>query len=188
MKITLTRAQMLEQARIATRMADLRADCAIEFTDGIDIDVLLAQKLRGRYLELLDRGARELVAADNIAATVSVSADAPGGGVRLTPPAMCRRVFAVKMRGWERAAEVLPASLFRKILSRQLNPYTAATAANPVAVLDGDSLAGSSPSVVVWPAIEGDNKTDYFNAATDSGEDFYTFDEAALPYMLDKLL
>lgn len=179
---------MLEQARIATHLADLRADCAIEFTDGIDIDVLLEQKLRSRYLALLDSGDRSLVAPDNIAAMVAVSTDAPGGGLRLTAPAMCRRVFAVRMRGWERAAEVLPCASFRRVLGRQLNPYTAASTANPVAVLDGDGVAGSAPAVVVWPAAEGENKIEFFNAVTDSGEDFYVLDEAALPYMLDKLI
>ena len=181
MKITLTKAEMLRRRRIAGGLEPHRADCAIEQTDGIDIDAVLELQLRQWYLDLLDKGSVSEVAPSNIAASVEISAVSgnPGGTV-LTPPEMCRRVFAVKLKGWLRAVEVEPASEAERIIQLQSNPYTAATAAHPVAVATGGASGGRASEILAWPAA---TQALTVTAAIDPGEDYYTFDESALASM-----
>lgn len=186
MKITLTKTEMLKRRRIAGGLEPLLADCAIERTDGIDVDAILADELRKRYLDLLDRGDRSLVAADNIAATASCVSDGDelAGGARVSLPALCRRVFDIQLRGWSRAVEVRPADEAEAIISRQQNPYTAASAAHPVAVFAGGAVAGSVPDILAWPAGGTHPQAVAVTAAIDPGEDYYTMDEAALALLL----
>ncbi len=181
MKITLSKEKMLERCRKAGGLEPLRTDCTIELTDGIDLDAYLEPRLRKWYLDLLDTGPRELVAADNISATVSVSTNEYGdtGGAVLTMPALCRRVFDVKMRGWAAAAEVLPPSEYARVASLQLNPFTAATAAFPVAVSLPGSVAGKAADIAVWPC-GSPARAESVIAALDPGGDYYTMDERAL--------
>ncbi len=187
MKITLSKAEMLKRRRIAGGLEPLRADCTVERTDGIDIDTVLETELRRRYLDLLDHGDRSLVAADNIAATVScVRNEDPGtGGAHIAAPAMCRRIFDVRLSGWLRAVEVRPPDEADTIISRQQNPYTAATAAHPVAVFTRGAVAGSAPDILAWPAVGIHPQALTVTAAIDPGEDYYTIDEAALAILLD---
>ncbi len=188
MKITLSKAQMLKRCRTAGGLEPLRADCSIELTEGIDADAMLELRLRKWYLDLLDTGPRELVAADNISAMVSVSAVSEGeaGGALLNMPAMCRRVFDVKLRGWCKAVEVLPASEYDRVLSCQLNPFTAATVERPVAIALPGNTSGAAPQVMAWPAGAAPQAVTV-TAAIDPGEDYYTLDERALPVNLSEL-
>ena len=186
MKITLTKTEMLKRRRIAGGLEPLLADCTIERTDGIDVDAILADELRKRYLDLLDRGDRSLVAADNIAATASCVSDGDelAGGARVSLPTLCRRVFELQLHGWSRAVEVRPADEAEAIISRQQNPYTAASAAHPVAVFAGGAVAGSVPDILAWPAGGPHPQAVAVTAAIDPGEDYYTMDEAALALLL----
>ena len=53
---------MLERRRISGGLEPLRSDCSIEYTDGIDIDRLLEQQLRARYVWMLDHADPSMLA------------------------------------------------------------------------------------------------------------------------------
>lgn len=181
MKVTLSKAQMLERCRLVGGLEPLRSDASVEYTDGIDIDAILESHLRSRYLEMLDSGRAESVAADDISATVRVSeTEVSGGGVMLTFPSMCRRVLSVSLRGWERHAAVLPETSCGEVMQRQLNRFTRATARHPVAVRAGNSTGGSAGGVLCWPSPGGRVSVSGAIAVTDPGPDYYTLDEVAV--------
>ena len=178
---------MLEHCRKAGGLEPLRTDCSVEVSAGIDLNGHLELMLRKWYLDLLDTGDRELVAADNIAASVTAALnEGDTGGAVLTMPALCRRVFDVKMRGWATGTTVLPASEYGRVASLQLNPFTAATAAFPVAVSLPGATAGRAADVAVWPATASP-RAEAVVAALDPGADYYTLDERALGE-LEKLM
>lgn len=189
MKLTLTREEMLERCRLAGGLEPLRTDCTIEYTEGISPDSILEQRLRSRYLQLLDAGTREMVAADNIAATVSTAQGAlPAAGVVLTMPAMCRRVFDVQLRGWSHPVAVRPYEALAEVMNLQQNPYTRATATSPVAVFASGALAGASPAVLAWPAGASADASPQVAVATaviDPGPDYFTLDEAAIDSLIN---
>lgn len=185
MKITLSKSRILELRRLAAGLGNARSDCSIEYTDGLDVDALLLQRLRYRYLELLDTADRRLLAPDNIASSV-LAAATTDGGVRLNLPATCRRVFEVRLPGWNRAAQVVPAGpVATALLRRQANPYARAKPAHPVALCAGEGIAGTAPDILCYPAPEGIPAPVTVVAVTDPGEDTYILDEAALPILLE---
>lgn len=185
MKITLSKSRILELRRIAAGLGNARSDCSIEYTDGLDIDALLLQRLRHRYLELLDTADPRLLAPDNIASSVLAAATADGG-VRLNLPDTCRRVFEVRLPGWNRAARVVPAGpAATALLHRQANPYARAKPSDPVALCAGEGIAGTAPDILCYPAPEGIPAPVTVVAVTDPGEESYILDEAALPVLLE---
>lgn len=179
MIVTLTREEMLRRRRIAAGLEPFRTDCTVERTDGIDIDAILAQDMRQAYLRLLDTAPAHLVAVNAVAATTE-SLPSTGKGTLIKLPQTCRRVFTVRLSGWEVAAHVAPASEALRIIAQQLNPYTRATAAAPVACLAPGCEAGTENAVLAWPA----GTRAQISAAVDPGEDLYTLDESALPTLL----
>lgn len=183
MKVTLSKEEMLRRRRLLGGLEPLRHDCTIEQSDGIDVDALLEAQLRAWYLNLLDTAPAELLAPDNISATVTAVA-ADGGGVKLTMPAMCRRVFDVQLKGWQRAVKVLPASECERVAALQQNPYTAATAMRPVAVLMPGATGGKAAAVLAFPTPGGASpQVALATAVLDQGESIYSFDESALATM-----
>ncbi|MDE6854449.1 MAG: hypothetical protein K2J38_05280 [Muribaculaceae bacterium] len=179
MKLTWTRAELLEYRRRIGGLEPLRTDCSVVSTDGIDVDAILSAQLRRWYLDLLDNGPRELIAPENISATTMVSRpDPPLGDASLVRvPDICRRVFDIRLKGWSRAVEPLPASEIEQVVRRQLNPFTAATASRPVAVLLPPGSGQRVREILAWPS--GPQVTTLY-AAVDTGDDSYCFDEAAL--------
>lgn len=173
MKLSLTKAQMLERRRIADGLEPLRTDCAIEFTDGIDIDRMLEHDLRARYVDMLANADPRYLAVECIE-PVGL-ADMKPDGVRLTLPPTCRRVFDIELDTWYRPVAVQPLSMYNAIVSWQYNEYRAATPLNPVAVLspDGDILA--------WP----EGKLVALHGISDPGEDTYVLDESGLSLLLN---
>lgn len=170
MKLSLTREEMLVRRRLAGGFEPLRTDCTVEDTAGTDIDSLLEQELRGRYLELLDSAPEEYLAPSDVAAETAVAPYADGGSL-LAPPPGCRRVLRVRMAGWEKAAEVLPMAQAAGVEARQRNPYTAASAAMPAA------LGLPDGRVAVWP---GAASAETVCAVCDAGSEVYNIDERAL--------
>lgn len=170
MKLILTREEMLARRRLAGGFEPLRTDCTVEDTAGTDIDAMLEQQLRGRYLELLDTADPALLAPEDVAAGTTLTAYADGGSL-LTPPAACRRVTAVWLEGWEREAEVLPSAEMGRVARLQRNPFTASAAHAPVAVALPDGR------IAAWP---GAGKCRRVMAVCDAGPDIYKIDERAI--------
>ena len=83
MKIILSKDEMLERFRLAGGLEHLRSDCAVEVTDGVDLDGMLAEQLRRRYAELLSSGRPELLVSEDVAGALSeVNALREGLGAR----------------------------------------------------------------------------------------------------------
>lgn len=179
MKVTYSRAELLGYRRRIGGLEPLRSDCTVVSTDGIDVDTILEAQLRRWYLDLLDRGPRELIAPDNIPATTTVSRPDPplGDASVVRVPDICRRVFDIRLKGWSRAVEPLPASEIEAVVRRQLNPFTAATPARPVAVLLPPGSGQRVREILVWPS---GTQVTVLHAAVDTGKDSYCFDESAL--------
>lgn len=175
MKVTYTRSEMLALRRTMTGHEPLRNDCTIEVTEGIDTDELFLHQLRAWYLNLLDHGPREWIAPENIASAATASPLSPSGS-RIVLPDYCRRVFEVRLQGWITSVHVEAADKLPKIMNRQQNPFSAATVFHPVAVqIPGPD--GHCGEILAWPAGNG---VTVLTAATDRGEDVYSFDESAL--------
>lgn len=185
MKITKTRAQMLDYVRTALLLNPERSDGAIEYTDGLDIDSAIINATRARYLNLLDNGSREQLAPEDVSDDVSVGATLPGGGVRLILPPSTRRVFDVALDGWLYPVEIQPADRLRCIVAEQFNPFTRATVEQPVAVIDTASTAGRLTSILCWPAA---TQINMLTAVVDPGENKYILDESALNSLIPRKL
>lgn len=173
MVISLNRAQMLERRRIAAGLEPLRSDCAIGFSDGIDIDSELAQDMRRRYLELLDNGDERYLLAEPVECKVYQGECCGASMVAIDD--MCRRVHDVQLDSWNRAVRVLGPEAYDDVLMRQLNCYLAATADRPVAVMT------ASGDIASWPAGRDAKVRGYL----DHGDDVYLMDEAALAVLCD---
>lgn len=173
MKLSLTKAQMLERRRLSGGLEPLRTDCTIEYTDGIDIDRLLEQELRARYVLMLDHADPSMLAVEAVNGIKESSA--PAGGSKLRLPASCRRAIDVELEGWGRAATVMPGDSFDRILSWQDNDFRAATALHPVAV------AGPDGDIYAWPA----GQLKRLRGISDPGDEHYILDESGLSYLLD---
>ena len=186
MTVKLTKEEMLRRRRIADGLEPLRTDCTIARTDGIDIDAYLATELRRRYLHLLDHAPRELLATETLSGDTDsrkVALDETEGA-QIDVPGRARRVFGIRMRGWQRAAEVLPAERLDEVVARQRNPYTAATAWRPVAVFTSGDSTGCTGPILAWPLTGLYPEVEELVAVCDPGEEFYILDEAGVEELI----
>jgi len=173
MKLSLTKAQILERRRLCGGLEPLRSDCSIEYTDGIDVDKMLEQELRARYVWMLDHADISMLAVE--AVTGVKESPTSDGGIRLRLPASCRRPVDIEIEGWAHPAKVLPCGMFAKILSWQDNVFRAATALRPVAV------SGADGDIYAWPG----GQLLRLRGICDPGPDNYVLDESGLKYLLD---
>ncbi len=178
MRIELTKEQILKRRRISGGLEPLRADYTIELTDGIEVNTILLTELRNWYLDLLANGDRTLLATENLASTITLVA--MDGGLRIELPDNCRRMFDIRLNGWSHAAEIRPSNEFERIKAMQQNPFTAATATNPVAVFLPGNMGGKASDIAVWPGSSGISLA---IGVVDPGENLYIMDEMALKTM-----
>lgn len=183
MRITLTKEEMRSRLRCLAGLDPERSDCSVEYTDGVSLDDFLDIKLRSWYLALLSDGDVSLLAPADAASAARCTAG-PAGGVSVDLPAMCRRVCDIRLAGWHRAATVLPASECAATVRRQSNPFLAATADSPVAVVAPGGSGGAMGTVFAWPYAD---KAELLTVVLDTGPDTFSFDETALG-QLDKLV
>lgn len=168
--------EMLRRRRLAAGLEPSFTELAIERTDGLDVNGMLAEELRQWYAGLLAGGDRSFLAVDSIApAAAVVLTDPPAGGIRIALPENCRRVFDIRLRHWNRPATVEKAEELDRAYRRQLNSYTAATPDNPVAVSDGNHI-------YAWPAAAGTTIAS-LSGVNDPGEGVFEFDDTALSLM-----
>lgn len=179
MRVSLTKAEMLERRRLASGLEPLRADCTVELTAGIDVDRVLEAQLRRRYLDLLDTGERRKISPENVAELTELRVPETdlSGGVLLRAPESCRRMLELRLEGWTRSADVLPATEAARMISRQLNPFTAATAEHPAAVVISGAGDGCAPEIMAWP---GALKVSLLTATVDYGPERYVLDECGI--------
>ena len=179
MRVSLTKAEMLERRRMASGLEPLRDDCTVELTAGIDVDRVLEGQLRWRYLDLLDNGERRKISAEDVSDMTALSTvtDSSVGGVLLTPPDNCRRALDVRLEGWVRPVEILPVQEAGRVMSRQLNPFTAATADCPAAVVIAERRGTRPPEIMAWPAALN---VSLLTATVDYGPERYVLDECGI--------
>lgn len=173
MKITKSSAELREYVRTLAGLTPMRADCVIEYTDGIDVDAMIDSRLRQWYIKLLAEGPRELLAEQDLAAGASVSVGgAPASGCTVRLPGSCVRVFELKLSSWQHPVVILGAEALGKVVECQRNPFTRATPESPVAV-----MAPGGRSVFAWPS---DTTVGALSGVSDTDDGTYSMDEAAL--------
>lgn len=185
MKVTISHSDLLARARLILGFDHTRADGLSVQGTGTNVDTLLGRALRAWYLDLLDRGERRHLWPVSVR-DLLVSADSePAASTTVAHGSDCRRLLSVRLPGWKQAAEPLPATALAETVQHQLNPYTAATPAMPVAV-----LLPSGRGAVCWPAASTSGPG--IISATgvlDSDPETYVFEESAfetLPSFLKK--
>lgn len=183
MKVQYTKKEMVALARLTLGFGHSRDDVELVQTDGPDVDSLLAGLTRRWYLWLMDTAPLQMLCVAPVAGAMIAYGNYEGGGTEVTLPAACRRCVSVVFPGWGAEAVPLPPERLDEVTARQLNPYTAATDARPVAVMRGDGR-----SVHCWPTLPaGRPATIAVRGVADTGEDIYEFDESAMatlaPYL-----
>lgn len=176
-----TKEEMVRWKRKALGLDAADAGCTVERVDGVDLDEVLALKLRQQYLRLLDEGDYRLLEPVDVAGMDGLKSDGIHEGmVTLSLPAGVRRVLSVKLREWSVAAKPLRGHEAAEALRAQGNPYTRATVSRPVALFGGDGRLMAGP---VPPVFGDDTGVESLLCAYDFGPGLYVLDEAALGEM-----
>lgn len=147
MKLTLTRAQLLEQWRLRAFPEPLNADGAVTAIDGIDMDAWFEAAAMDWYGNLLATAPVELLNPRDYAAEIVPYRS--GGNLCMRLPESTLRVVSLRLSGWNADAIVCtdptaPAAL------RQLSPLTRTGPDAPVAV-----WAPGSQTVMLYPDSAG---------------------------------
>lgn len=173
MKITKSAAELREYVRTLAGLTPMRADCVIEYTDGIDVDAMIDFRLRQWYIKLLAEGPRELLAVHDMAAGATVTdAGAPASGSVVRLPPTCVRAFELMLASWQHPVPILGAEALGKMAGCQRNPFTRATPHAPVAVMAPDGM-----SVFAWPP---GSTVAALSGVSDTADGTFSMDEAAL--------
>ncbi len=108
-----------------------------------NLDSLLELEIGCWYSSLLATMPPHQLPLEEFAAK-AVLTRSPAGSISLTVPPQCLRPVSVRLTRWSAPAEVVPQS--PELTLRQHNPFTAATAASPVAMELPDG------SIALYPA------------------------------------
>ena len=174
MKLNLNKAEMLAQWMLRRHLEPVRADCRVERSDSVDLERVCAAEMRAWYLELLATAPAALLSPRDVAGEAEAEASADGYSVEVWLPENVVRPLSVRLAGWHRGAVVrLPGGADER---RCASRFGAGGIAEPVAFLepDGRLRLFSRPSLRRAPVVE------YLEAAVDTGEELYSFDERAL--------
>ncbi len=176
MKTILTMAQAVERARLLLGFDHTREDGDSNQVNGTNVNVLLERLVRQWYLNILDHGEARYVIPAPVEGMLLQADRSPAGAVVLKLPSSCRRAVSVRLPGWARSAEVLPGSELDETVNRQLNPFTAAEADSPVAVM----LSEQGKTVACWPPYVSDTGSPSASGIIDTGKETITLDDSAL--------
>lgn len=145
MKLTLTRAQLLQQWRLRAFPEPMNEGSAVSTIDGIDIDAYFDAAMSDWYRTLLRSAPPELLYPQDYASRL-VPVATSGGAVQLTLPDSAVRPVALRLRGWNADACIVT-DPGMSVAVRQLCPLTRAGVDAPVAV-----WCPGSPAVMLYPA------------------------------------
>lgn len=159
---------MLRLWRQSAGLEHLNSECSVERFDGIDLDAIIAARMRLWYLALLDEGSPNLIGKPVDATALLSITDG-----RVMADTSVRRISSLRLSSWERPAEVVDGAAIAGRLGLQDNPYSAAGAVSPIAWRD------SGGTVRVAPCGSDDYITEAY-AWLDPGDDQYILDERAL--------
>lgn len=143
------------------------ADCSVEQFDGLNVNDLIARRMRQWYLHLLDTAPAALLPTADIAARCTRTAR-PDNVANLLLPADCRRLVQVRCASWPTPVQPTADTAALRLLG---HPFAAPTARRPMAITSHNALtlAPCAPA----DAIE-------LIAVIDLGPDTYTLDESLL--------
>lgn len=162
-----SKAQMLAIWRGALGLDTAYAECSIEQFDGLNVNDLIAQRMRQWYLNLLDTAAPALLPTADIAARCTRVAR-PNNAAAITLPDDCRRVVHVRAASWPVAIAPTADTARAALLG---HPFAAPTARRPLAI-------ATLRSILIAPCAPADAIE--VLAVVDPGEQFYTLDESLL--------
>lgn len=143
------------------------AECSIEQFDGLNVNDLIAQRMRQWYLNLLDTADPALLPTANIAARCTRVAR-PSNATTITLPDDCRRVVHVRAASWPVAIAPTSDTAGAALLG---HPFAAPTARRPLAI-------ATLRSILIAPCAPADAIE--VLAVVDPGEQLYTLDESLL--------
>lgn len=149
---TLTSAEMLRLWKETAMYETPRLDCAVERTDGIDLDQMLSRRIDAWYARQLLEAPADILPLSEIAPRLT-PVRLPCGAAEVGLPEETVRIVSVMMEGWGRPALVTadPAS---PLAVRQLNPFGRSGCAAPVAVVHPDSrMMLYSPPPAITPRL-----------------------------------
>ncbi len=171
MTLTLTTQQLLRAWRVYSGLEPVNNGCSIERFDSIDIDSVLAARLRQWYLALLDCGDSRFLGPPS-----DVSDNVHLDGSSLTLDDTVRRLTVVRLSNWLRDAEVVRPVDVAPVIALCDNPYSAPGPASPLA------WQRSCREIVLAPVIRGADGPAVIKALgyLDPGEDKFILDQSAI--------
>ena len=138
--ITLSADEMLQLCRKLLHLDPLpSADVTITPTFSLDVDDLLAQRLRAWYLSLLTTLPLEQLPLVDIAQRLTLAIpQSPLSPATVTIPPDVLRIHSIRLASWQRPAAVVPDT--HPVVATLDSPYAPARSAAPVAVERTPSL------------------------------------------------
>lgn len=165
--MTYSHSEMLAIWRGALGLDTAYAECSIEQFDGLNVNDLIAQRMRQWYLNLLDTADSALLPTADIAARCTRVAR-PSNATAITLPDDCRRVVHVRAASWPVAIAPTADTARAALLG---HPFAAPTARRPLAI-------ATLRSILIAPCAPADAIE--VLAVVDPGEQLYTLDESLL--------
>ncbi len=149
---TLKAAEMLSLWKLLGGYEPLNDGCAIDCTDGLDLDAMLLRRIEGWYANQLLTAPADALPVYDIADDVCPERG-PDGSVTVQLLEGTVRLISVKMAGWQRPAIILSDRQAPEALA-QRNPFSRATASSPVAIHDSLCSLSLYPAPPGEPVIE----------------------------------
>ena len=164
---TYTHSQMLAIWRSALGLDTPYADCSVEQFVGINVNDLIAQRMRQWYLNLLDTADPALLPTADIAARCTRVAR-QNNATAITVPDDCRRVLHIRAASW---LTPIPPEADTARAALLGHPFASPSARRPIAI-------ASLRSIIVAPCAPADALE--VVAVVDPGEQYYTLDDSLL--------
>lgn len=168
--ISLSKQQMLEIWRKRLGLQPRMADCSVAAFEGIDLDDLIAARMREWYLGLLDNAPAHLIPTADIASDVAIRLDDSPLWLTVSLPDSIRRPLSVKLKGWMVSVPVLSVEEAATTVARMASPYARPGVYAPLAVISPMGLRVTPAAGLVEELI----------AVSDSGPESYILDESLL--------
>lgn len=171
---------MLQAWRLRAGLEPAEADCSVERFDCVDLDSLIASRMRPWYLDLLDRADSRLLGppASDVASLLTVTVSPCGYEAVVTPHQSLRRLVALRLDAWTTSASVADLPVSPAVVARQSNRFARATADAPLVwrLPDGSYRAVPARADSLVVAASG---------YVDPGPELYVLDEYALTLIPD---
>lgn len=145
--------ELLAQFRARSGLSPSRNNCSLDVLAGVDVDRLLEQHIRDWYAKIIENGVPELLDPENIASLLTAESIGDGTAIVHLPPE-CRRIFTIKLKGWQREAQVLDHKKYPRLMYQLAATSSIQRTTHPYALLVGRSvILYTAPQGGVTPEI-----------------------------------